>query len=209
MINQIVMDCKIYDMPLFDGCDRAVVEDILDRSFSRFSSYRKGEFIAMQNSACRSLFLLCEGSVYAQMVNDEGREITIDSLSAPDVLASAFIFSTDGIFPVTIIANSDCKMWVVSKECVRSLIESDRAVLHNFLTILSDHSLFLNSKVHQFALQTLSSRVLGYLRQNEAIRNLQETAYMMGVARPSLSRTLAQLVRQGVVRKTENGYVLV
>ena len=202
------MDNKIYDMPLYRGCDRVVVDNILGSSCSRFSSYSRGDFIAMQDSACRSLFILCEGSVYARMTNDEGREFTLDTLSAPDVLASAFIFRTDGTFPVTIIANSDCKMWVVSKECIRTLIEHDTVALNNFLTILSDHSIFLSSRLHQFALQTLSSRLIGYLEKNGSIRNLQETAFILGVARPSLSRSVSQLVRQGVVRKTEEGYVL-
>lgn len=202
------MSCEIYDMPLFRGCDRTVVDDMLGGSFCRLGSYSKGDFIAMQDSACRSLFVLCEGSVYARMTNDEGREFTLDTLSAPDVLASAFIFSTDGTFPVTIIANSDCKIWVVDKECIRSILEHDTAVLNNFLTILSDHSVFLSNRLHQFALQTLASRLIGYLEQNGSIHNLQETAFILGVARPSLSRSVSQLVRQGVVRKTEDGYVL-
>ena len=202
------MDCEIYDMPLFRGCDRTLLADVLGKSSSRFASYRKGNFIAMQNSVCRSLYLLCEGSVYAQMVSEEGREFTLDTLSAPDVLASAFLFGTENILPVTIIANSDCELWIVSKESIRSLIEQDTAVLHNFLTVLSDHSLFLSRKLEQFALQTLSSRLLGYLEKNNAVQNLQETAFILGVTRPSLSRAISQLVRQGVVRKEEAGYVL-
>ena len=202
------MDCKIYDMPLFDGCDRAVVEDILDRSFSRFSSYRKGEFIAMQNSACRSLFLLCEGSVYAQMTSSEGRELTLDTLSAPDTLASAFIFGTENRYPVSIVANSDCRLWVVGRESILQIIEQDNSVLRNFLTILSDHSLFLSRRINEFALQSLSSRLVSYLKDHHAVRNLQETAFILGVARPSLSRMIAQMVEQGTIRKTDEGYVL-
>ena len=48
------------------------------------------------------------------MVSDEGKEFTLDTLSAPEVLASSFVFSTQRIFPVTIIAGSDCDLWVFS-----------------------------------------------------------------------------------------------
>lgn len=89
-----------------------------------------------------------------------------------------------------------------------SLIEQDRAILHNFLAVLSDHSLFLSRKLEQFALQTLSSRLIGYLENNGTIQNLQQTAFILGVTRPSLSRAIAQLVRQGMVRKEDMGYVL-
>ena len=195
------MDSRIYDTLLFRDCNRSVVGGILERYPSRFSSYRKGDFIAMQNSVCRSLYVLCEGSVYARMISGEGREFTLDTLSAPDVLASAFLFGTENILPITMIAHSD-------KECVMSLIEQDRAILHNFLAVLSDHSLFLSRKLEQFALQTLSSRLIGYLENNGSIQNLQQTAFILGVTRPSLSRAIAQLVRQGMVRKEDMGYVL-
>lgn len=202
------MDCEIFDMPLFRGSNASLVTRILRDFPGRFASYGKGDFIAMQNSVCRSIFLLCEGSVYAQMTSDEGKEFTLDTLSAPDVLASAFVFGTENIYPVTIIANSDCKMWVVSRDCLQELIEQDKVVLHNFLTVLSDHSLFLSRKIHEFALQTLSSRVVGYLQRNGMIQNLQEAAFILGVARPSLSRAIAQLVAQGVLCKVDEGYVL-
>ena len=199
------MDSRIYDTLLFRDCNRSVVGEILEQYPSRFSSYRKGDFIAMQNSVCRSLYVLCEGSVYARMISGEGREFTLDTLSAPDVLASAFLFGTENILP----AHSDCKLWIINKACVLSLIEQDRAILHNFLAVLSDHSLFLSRKLEQFALQTLSSRLIGYLENNGSIQNLQQTAFILGVTRPSLSRAIAQLVRQGTVRKESGGYVLV
>ena len=202
------MNCQIYDLPLFRGCDRTIASTILEKSPSRFNTYQKGDFIAMQNSVCRSLYILCEGSVYAQMTSEEGREFTLDTLSAPDVLASAFLFGTENILPVTIIANSYCELWVVSKDCILTLIEQDKAILHNFLRVLSDHSLFLSRKLEQFALQTLSSRLIGYLENNNSIQNLQETAFILGVTRPSLSRAISQLVRQGVLCKDESGYVL-
>ena len=142
------------------------------------------------------------------MISDEGREFTLDTLSAPDVLASAFLFGTENILPITMIAHSDCKLWIINKACVLSLIEQDRAILHNFLAVLSDHSLFLSRKLEQFALQTLSSRLIGYLENNGSIQNLQQTAFILGVTRPSLSRAIAQLVRQGMVRKEDMGYVL-
>lgn len=202
------MDEEIFELPLFRNCDRSTVRGILGRSSGRFASYRKGDFIAMQNSACRSLLILCEGSVYARMTGSDGREFTLDTLSAPDVLASAFIFSTEGIYPVTIIANTDCRLWIVGRECVMELIERDSAVLHNFLTVLSDHTIFLSNKLNQFALQSLTSRLLNYLETNGPVRNLQETAFILGVTRPSLSRVVSQLVRQGLVRRSGDGYTL-
>lgn len=198
----------LYDLPLFKGCERAVVEAVLQRYPGRYASYEKDDFIALQNSVCRSLYLLCEGSVYAQMTNEEGKLFLLDALDAPDVLASTFIFGTEEVLPVSIIAQTDCRLWIMDKACVLELLEKDHAVLRNFLTVLSDHSLFLSGKLNDFALQPLSSRLIGYLSKNGSLQNLQEAAFILGVARPSLSRAVAQLVEQGVVRKSGAGYVL-
>lgn len=89
------MECEIFDMPLFRGGDRTIMESALQLSPGRYATYRKGDFIALQNDVCRSLLLLCEGSVYAQMTSEEGRELTLDTLTAPDTLASAFVFASE------------------------------------------------------------------------------------------------------------------
>ena len=132
------MECEIYDMPLFRGGDRTRMETILQKSPGRYASYQKGDFIALQHSACRSLLLLCEGSVYAQMTSSEGRELTLDTLSAPDTLASAFIFGTENRYPVSIIANSDCRLWVVGRESILQIIEQDNAVVRSARSIDRD-----------------------------------------------------------------------
>ena len=67
--------------------------------------------------------------------------------------------------------------------------------------------MFLSRRLNEFALQTLSSRIVSYIEHNGAIDNLQEAAFILGVARPSLSRAVAQLVSQGVLRKSDKGYV--
>lgn len=204
----VAMNNEIYEMPLFRGGNKDTIERIMHDFPSRYVHYKKGDTIAMQGNACRSLYILCEGSVYAKMISEEGKEFTLDTLSAPDVLASAFVFSSEGIFPVTILANSDCDLWIVSKESLLRIIESEPLVLRNYLTVISDHSMFLSKRLNEFALQTLSSRIMSYIEQNGSIQNLQEAAFILGVARPSLSRVIQQLVGQGVLKKENRGYIL-
>lgn len=202
------MDCDIYSLPLFSGGNKELIDNILQENPARHRLYAKGDIIALQGYVCKQLYLLCSGSAYARMVSEEGREFTLDTLSAPEVLASSFIFSTDGIFPVTIIAASDCSIWLISREAMLRILKADQTVMQNYLRVISDHSMFLSNRLVEFALQTLSSRIVSYIENNGPISNLQETAFILGVARPSLSRAVSQLVSQGTLRKTADGYVL-
>ena len=181
----------ILDFSLFEGVNKKEISDFLNTASKKISSYRKGDIVVFQDSLCKSLSLLCQGTLLAKMTNSEGKEIVIEHLAAPEILAPAFIYGTENRFPVTLQAEDD----VI-------------ALLRNFLRQISDRSVFLSRKLNEFALQNLSTRIISYLQRNDVISNIQDVAFIMGVARPSLSRTLSVMVEEGVLIKTEEGYRL-
>lgn len=199
---------EIYEFQLFSGCNRELVDDFLRHSPGKITAYAQGDIIALQGDRCRSLLLLCEGSLSARMTNDEGKEIIVEVLHAPDVLAPAFLYGSENRFPVTLQAEEAVHVWSLSQEDFLKMMETDKHVLRNFLQYISDRCLFLSRKLGEFALQNLSDRVVGYLKRYGFIQNIQEVASKMGVARPSLSRTIAALVGKGTVVKEGNRYVL-
>lgn len=202
---------RLYDImefPLFAGADMDILNNFLLNAPHKISSFRKGDIVVMQDSPCRSLMLLCQGSLSARMTNSEGKEVTIEILHAPEILAPAFLYASENNFPVTLQAEEDTKIWSLSKDEFLRMMETDTRVLRNFLRNISDRSLFLSRKLNEFALQSLSTRIIGYLKRNEVINNVQDVAFIMGVARPSLSRTLSSMVDQGLLQKTSDGYVL-
>ena len=97
-----------------------------------------------------------------------------------------FVFASENRFPVNIEAK---KMWNPCRKQKRFLdFTIDRTVMHNFLQLVSDRTLFLSKKLNAFALQSLKSCILNYLRMHGTILNQQEVAQILGVARPSLAR---------------------
>ena len=168
----------ILDFTLFEGVNKDGIAEFLKNASNKISSYKKGDIAIFQDSLCKSLSLLCQGTLLAKMTNAEGKEIVIEHLAAPEILAPAFIYGTENRFPVTLQAED------------------------------SDRSVFLSRKLNEFALQNLSTRIVSYLQRNGIITNIQNVAFIMGVARPSLSRTLSAMVEEGVLIKTEEGYRL-
>ncbi|MBF1059684.1 MAG: hypothetical protein HXL31_02185 [Prevotellaceae bacterium] len=57
----------------------------------RFEHFAPGERIIAQGAECRSALLLTAGKANTEMVQD-GRDLSIDVLKAPMLLASAFLF---------------------------------------------------------------------------------------------------------------------
>lgn len=197
----------LYDFSLFANADRSLIDRLLQQSANRITAYHEGDLIALQGDSCHSLMLLCSGSVSARMTHDEGKEIVIETLHAPEILAPAFLYGSENRFPVTLFAATDCHVWFISRNVFLEMMEADRTVLRHFLKNISDRSVFLSRKLNEFALQSLPTRILSYLKTHGSIQNIQEVAFIMGVARPSLSRALSLLVEQGRVRKESGGYV--
>lgn len=198
----------IYDFPLFANADRNDIDHFLHNTPSKIKLYTKGDIVALQNSPCKSLMLLCEGSLSARMSNSEGKEIIIETLRAPEVLAPAFLYGSENKFPVTLQAEENTRIWLLSRNAFLNMMEANPTILKNFIQSISDRSIFLSKKLNEFALQNLSTRIISYLRNKGEITNIQEVAFIMGVARPSLSRTIQTMIEQKLLRKTENGYEL-
>lgn len=198
----------ILDFTLFEGVNKDGIAEFLKNASNKISSYKKGGIVVLQDSVCKSLLLLCQGTLLAKMTNAEGKEIVIEHLSAPEILAPAFIYGTENRFPVTLQAEDEVIIWSLSKDDFLKMMETDDALLRNFLRQISDRSVFLSRKLNEFALQNLSTRIVSYLQRNAVITNIQDVAFIMGVARPSLSRILSAMVEEGVLRKTDEGYML-
>ena len=77
-------------MPPFQGItEEELLSLILAPEHAR-RQYKPADFIAIQGEAYRSLFILCCGSVRTQMVSAEGKQLTIETLKAPQLLAPGF-----------------------------------------------------------------------------------------------------------------------
>ena len=195
-------------MSLFEGCDPEALYQLLREAPNSLRTYKEGEFIARQGDVCRSLFILIKGHVRTQMENAEGKQLTIDWIKAPDILAPAFIYASENRFPVNVEATELCEVLVMDRIRFEEFMHAQPAVMRNFIATISDRSLFLSRKLNEFALQTLSSRIISYIEKNGTIQNLQEAAVILGGARPSLSRAILQLVNQGVLKRENKGYML-
>ncbi len=195
-------------MSLFEGCEKEALHQLLREAPNSLRIYKEGEYIARQGDACRSLFILMKGNVKTQMENAEGKQLTIDWIKAPDILAPAFIYASENRFPVNVEATELCEVLVMDRTRFEAFMHAQPAVMRNFIAIISDRSLFLSRKLNEFALQSLKSRLLNYLQMHGGIHNQQEVAFILGVARPSLARALSELIAEGKITMTGKQVVL-
>lgn len=202
------MDYKeLQHVPIFASCGEAELEWLLE-SPHKVSTFQPGETMVRFGTPCRSLLLVTEGTVETRMGSVEGRELVVDKLNAPCILAPAFLFGTNEIIPVEVTALSEATLWQINREGFLAFMQRNPQVLRAFLKLISDRAQFLSGKVRAFAIKGLRNRALDYLVLHGGISNVAKAAEVLGVARPSLSRILSELVEEGVIRKENNKYIM-
>lgn len=162
-------------------------------------SFEVGRMIFIQNTVCENLHLLVRGKARAVMMNADGKQVTIEEINSPRIIAPAALFASTNVFPVNIVAVSDCSILFIPKNDFLNLMRQEPSVMSGFIELLSDKSIFLSMKINSFALQTLKERLASYLLSEDERHTQKEVAEMLGVTRPSLARVLAELADEGCI----------
>lgn len=191
-------------IPLFAGLKDSELEELLSAPHRR-RVYQPGKTIMSAGDAVQSLVVLTAGQVETRMVGDE-REVVMDRLVAPCLLAPAFLFASVGTLPVDVMAIEECTVWTLNREGFVRFMAAHPEVMRRFLRMISDRSRFLSEKVRTFAIKGLRNRVLDYLSLHGIITSVAATAEQLGVARPSLSRVLSEMVEEGIIKYSNKKY---
>ncbi len=192
---------ELLKISLFKGMNEIDVVEFLYGASNNLKRYNVGNSVVRQGDLCRGIYILVSGRVRCSMSGDNGKEITVDEMTAPCILASAFIFATENRFPVNVEALVPCELYVIDKARFLEFMHKHPVMLENFLKDISDRGVFLSKKVNEFALQNLKTRILAYLEKNQDIHNQRELAQRLGVTRPSLARALSELIAESKIKK--------
>ncbi len=190
---------KLTSFSLFSGISTEKLEKFVAETPIQQRSFDAGSVIFIQGAVCESLHLLVGGIARAVMMNADGKQVTIEEMSSPRIIAPAALFAGRNVFPVNIVAVSDCGILFVPKNDFLSLMRQEPSVMSGFIELLSDKSIFLSMKINSFALQTLKERLASYLLSGNERHTQKEIAEMLGVTRPSLARILAELIDEGCI----------
>ena len=196
---------KIIKAPLFKGCRREMLENLLTSSGHRLRHKDADEYIAYMGDELTDMVMLVEGTIYSSMTNQEGKEIVVEVLTGPIMLAPAFVYADKNAFPVNVVAKTECTILYINKQAFVEWLHRDPQLMMNLISMISNRCQRLSQRLNDFALQSLKERTVEYLHVHERIDSVEWLAKVLGVARPSLSRVLSELRNEGVIERTLKG----
>jgi cAMP-binding proteins - catabolite gene activator and regulatory subunit of cAMP-dependent protein kinases len=201
---------KKIDLSACPVCSKLNIDDedaFLDDLKCTVKAYPKNELIIRQGDLCDALYMLTLGSVKTEMITENGNILGIEIIKAPRPLAPAFLFSDNNHFPVDVTSLEEVEIMKIPKEEIMRLMMTNPDFMKQFLTHNSNRTQFLTNRLQLLSIKTIKGKVAHFLLEQatEASRtfilnrNQTELADFFGVARPSLARSLSEMVQDGII----------
>ena len=148
---------------LFKGIDSENLKKIYEETKYHINKYDKGEIIAHEEEECSTIGLILEGTIELQRIYPSGKYIVLNKLTLGDVFGEAIIFSKQENYPATVIALNQCSILYIDKVDMLELFSREKRILENFLELLSNKVLMLNSKIKNISFKNIRHRVINYI----------------------------------------------
>jgi len=136
----------LINCPLFKGLGADMIENILkDRQYS-VDKYSDGDLIAVRDTAYSGLMIVLKGRVNGIAPGKNGKKMTIDTISAPQLIAPAFLFGGYNRLPIDVEAEEDVSILILHRGLLFELMQENTIIMSNFIDIISDRANMLTKK---------------------------------------------------------------
>jgi len=179
-------------------------------------NYDKNMQIFQQGDLCDALYILMQGSVKTEMITENGNLLGIEIINAPRPLAPAFLFSGNNSFPVEVTTLEEVEILRIPKDEVIRMMTNRPDFMQQFLTHNANRTQFLTNRLQLLSIKTIKGKIAHFLLElaNEhgdtftLNRNQTELADFFGVARPSLARSLSEMIEDGIIEMNKKEYTV-
>jgi len=198
--------------PLFKGLETEEINSLINSSSHQIKQFSNKEVLAYAGEKVEKAIILLEGKLQGEMIDFAGNSLKIEEMEPPQMVASAFLYGPQSVFPVNLSAVSEGKILIIYKNDFTQLLSADQRVLSNYLNIVSGKAQFLSRKITFLSFKTIKEKIAYYLLQNFKTGNQvviinqsqKGLAEMLGVARPSLARTISEMESDQLIKWERN-----
>ena len=194
--------------PIWDKLTPRQQKDISGSIGSRM--VKKGEVLYGGGADCTGLLLVKSGQLRAFILSDEGREITVYRLFDRDIcLFSASCILRSIQFDVTVTAEKDTELWIISADVYKKIMEESAAAANYTNEIMASRFSEVMWLLEQVMWKSMDKRVAAFLLEEAAIEDTdrlnmthESIANHLGTHREVITRMLRYFQREGMVSLT-------
>ena len=192
---------------LFRGVDEKVLDAYLQKLGAREGEVAAGDYIFREEDEAKGLYILIEGMVEVEKNDGSGKRQMVNRFDKPDtVLGEVYLFLENRPYDFACRAVKDSRLLFVPKEAF-DLAGGAMAqrLTQNMLQVLAKKAYFLNQKMLILSAGSIRKKIARHLLfknpegEPMMLMNREELADYLAVPRPSLSRELMKMHREGYI----------
>ena len=159
-----------------------------------------------------SLGIVMDGEVLVQKDDVTGERLILGTFSRSDVFGEVSAFSGVERWLNNVVALTDCRIWMIpadriSSPCADSCF-AHQTLIRNMLTIVSQRAVNMNNRIHYLQMKRIRRKLAAFLydayvqKGNTTFMvpfNREAMADYLNVSRPSLSRELGRMKKEGMI----------
>jgi len=200
---------KIENLPLFSGIDKQELSSYFSKIRYYEKTYTKGKPLILQGMPYKALYIITKGYCIGEMTDESGKLLKIEDFPAPYTLASALLFADDNRMPVTVWAKTEAEVLIISYDNIISFCQLEKHFMVNLLNDVANKFTFISNKLVYLQFKSLREKILYYLSKQKPDdsgtivlkQSIQELSTLFGVERPSLSRALIRMEKDGIFER--------
>ncbi len=208
--------------PLFTDLPISVYQEFCTNANAR--NFAKGEVVAREGEKCPGIGIIVEGQVAKQKFSPSGSYSTLELLGRGDTFGEELVFSRNRRHTTGLETITPCRIVFLDYENLLDMFAKSPQMITNFLCLLSDRLLTHGQRIYILSQRTLRNRIACYLlellRDQLALEDItleeaskiistqaielpsskEVIARLLAMPRPSFSRELISMERDGLIR---------
>ena len=170
----------------------------------------RNQILFHEDDPCHQVGIVKTGSLIISSYTFEGKEIVFNTINEGDMFANNLVFSSDPSFKGNVIATSKTQVYLIERDDLLTLCSKNKAFLKSYLTIQSNNTINLNTRVKLLSFSSLKERLTYALFVNDnrlPFKSISALAKELNAERETLSRLLTKMESQNEIKRI--GHVIV
>ena len=206
-------------VPLFAGLSDEEFREL--ETIFQPRAYRKNQVIFVEEETGEYMYVVIAGKVKASKTSATGKE-TILAIHQPGDFFGEMSLLDGKTSPATVSAMEDCKIAIISRADFQRLLMCNERVVSQIIQVLCSRLRSVWNQVQSLSYSNADSRIRAGVLQlarrhgiNDArgiLINLKithdELAKMVGTSRETVTRTLTDLQKQGIIKMADRRIIV-
>lgn len=174
--------------------------------------YNKEEMVFNEGDPCNHISFILEGAVSIRTYSVNGKEEIINTLKEGDIFGDIICFAENRNYIGHVIAEKNTIIAHVTKENWLKILSLNSTILLHFIESITNKTYKTKLENKILSHKNIEDRIYYFLNTKitnsdihfVTIKNVTELSKILNLPRPSVSRSLTNLEKKGLIKRNKN-----